>query len=245
MDVTYVIWPKKPRKNVLIGLASCTMALWTRDICKKVLSMRIRKGQCDYFGKKVMTLHVDFFPLRDDEKVIKTCTYFTAGLISDQEFQNTLSLPDYVPCQFSDDFLSFKYLYAKSDNTACYHCNLCPESLCKMCNKSGIILTQLDFNEPRKGKEQRDCDLAMPRSFLCSFVDKGINILTVKDIFNALIKSRINDTKVLVVSFKKEIFKLTCTSRWDINQGVCQIREFIFPDFPLISTLFFLIKYRS
>ena len=85
--------------------------------------MRFRKGKCDYFGKKLMTLYVDFFLLRDNERIIKKYTYFMAWFISNQDFQNTLSLADYVPFQFSDDFPSVNELYAKSDNTACYYCN--------------------------------------------------------------------------------------------------------------------------
>lgn len=118
--------------------------------------MRFRKGQCDYFGKKIMTLYVDFFLLRDNEGIIKKYTYFTAWFISSQDIQKTLSLADYEPCQFSDDFPSVNELYAKSDNTACYHCNIYLGSLSKVYNKSGIILKQLYFNEARKGKEQCD-----------------------------------------------------------------------------------------
>ena len=89
--------------------------------------------------------------------------------ISNQDFQNTLSHADCVPCQFSDDFPIVNELYEKSDNTACYHCNFCPESLYKICNKSGIILKQLDFSEARKGKEQCDCDSAYGKKFSLFF----------------------------------------------------------------------------
>ena len=149
---------------------------------------------------------MDFFLLRGNGGIIKKYTYFMAWFISNQDFQNTLSLADYIPCQFSDDFPNVNDLYVKSDNTACYHCNFCLESLYKICNKSGIILKQLDFNEARKGKEQCDCDLAMARGFICFFfVDEGKNILTVKDIVNALTTSGINDPKVLVSLLRRRI----------------------------------------
>ena len=139
--------------------------------------MRFREGQCDYFGKKGMTLHVDVFLLRDNEGVIKKSTYFTTSFRSNQDFQDTLSLAYHVLRQFSDDFPNVNELYAKSDNSGCYHCKVCPESLYKICKKFGIILKRLDFNEPQKGKDQCDRDSAVARSVLRSFVDEGNNIL--------------------------------------------------------------------
>ena len=47
-----------------------------------VFSMRFKKGQCDYFGKKVTTLYVDFFLLRDNEEIIKRYTFY--GMIDKQ-----------------------------------------------------------------------------------------------------------------------------------------------------------------
>ena len=59
MDATYYLTYSAEKK--CFDWLSCTTALWTRDICKKVLSMRFRRRQCDYFGKKVMALYVNFF----------------------------------------------------------------------------------------------------------------------------------------------------------------------------------------
>ena len=123
-----------------------TTGLWTRDFCQKVLPMRLRERQCNYFGKKWITLHADVFLLRDNDGVIKKSTYFTTLLRSDQDFQDNLSLADHVLHQFSDDFPNVNEMYTKSDNAGCYNCKACPESLYKICRKSGIILNQMDFN---------------------------------------------------------------------------------------------------
>ena len=66
--------------------------------------MRFREGQCDYFGKKGMTLHIDVFLYRDDDGEI-----FTA-FRSDQDYQDTLSLTDHVISQIAKDFPSIKEL---------------------------------------------------------------------------------------------------------------------------------------
>ena len=86
-------------------------------------------------------------------------------------------------------------LHAKSDNAGCYHCKVCLESLYKIFRKSGIILKQLDFSEPQKGKDQHDHDLIVARSALHSFVDKENNILTAEDISSALTTSGIKTPK--------------------------------------------------
>jgi len=189
---------------------SNSTALWIRDFCQKVLPMKFREGQCDYFGKKGMTLHVDVFLMRNGAGVVKKATYFTAAFRSDQDFQDSLSLADYVLRQFSADFQEVKELYGKSDNVGCYHCKVCPESIYKICKAVGITLKRLDFNEPQKGKDQCDRDSAVARSVLRSYVDEGNNVLSAEDIFTALVSSSMNDTKVSVVSFKKDVFNIAC-----------------------------------
>ena len=158
-----------------------------------------------------MTLHSTVFLLSDNEGVMTKSTYFTTLFRSDQDFQDAWSLADHMPHQYSDDFPNVNELYAKSDNAGCYHFKVCPEALYKIRKKSDIILKQLDSSEPQKGKDQCDRDSAVARRVFRSFVDEGNNILTAEDIFNALTTSGINDTKVSVVSFKKDKLKLTCT----------------------------------
>jgi len=66
-------------KSEVFELLSETKGLWIRDFCQKVLPMRFRERQCDYFGKKGMTLHIDVILCRNENGEIEKKAYFTAA----------------------------------------------------------------------------------------------------------------------------------------------------------------------
>lgn len=51
-------------------------AFWLKDFAQKVLPMRYREGQREYFGKKGMSMHVDVFFRKNNEELLKY-VYFT------------------------------------------------------------------------------------------------------------------------------------------------------------------------
>jgi len=84
-----------------------------------------------------------------------------------------------------------------------YHGNFSGESLNKICKQHGVALRRLDYNEPQKGKDQCDKDSAVARNVLRCFVDEGKDIVSAEDIYEALVMSKMKNTKVSVVSFDK------------------------------------------
>ena len=68
----------------------------------------------------------------------------------------------------------------KSGNAGCYHGNVVPEALFKVCQKM-----ELTFNEPCKGKDQCDRECATLKSLRGSYFDAGSDIIT-PDVFMAL-----------------------------------------------------------
>jgi hypothetical protein len=189
-------------KSEVFELLSETKGLWIRDFCQKVLPMRFRERQCDYFGKKGMTLHIDVILCRNENGEIEKKAYFTAAFRSDQDFQDTLG--EHVILQFTKDFPNVKELYAKSDNAGCYHCKVCPESLFKICKQHKVLLKRLDYNEPQK--DQCDRDSAVARSALRSYVDEGNDILAAEDIFTALTASSMKNTSCPSCIFQERKF---------------------------------------
>ena len=44
---------------------------WLKDFCQKILPVRYREGQKEYFGKKGMSLHVDVFFILNNGRICK------------------------------------------------------------------------------------------------------------------------------------------------------------------------------
>ena len=134
---------------------------------------------------------------------IEKSTYFTTAYRFDQDVKDTLSLGKHVIKAFKSDHPAVVEVYSKCDNASSYHGNFYPESLYHFCKQNGIILRQLDYNEPQKGKDPCDRESAVARSMMGCFVDEGNYILTAEDIYKALVNSKMKNTIVFVVSFQK------------------------------------------
>ena len=140
-------------------------ALLIWEYCQKVLPMAFREGQCNYFGKIGMMLHVDALLLKYTNQIHKhTC--FTTAYRSDLGIADSLTIASLVIEQVATDFPNLKELFGKSDNASSYHGNLYSQSLYKICKPNEIYLLRFDYNEPPKGKDQCDREAAVARNAL-------------------------------------------------------------------------------
>ena len=162
-----------------------TALFWLKDYCQKVIPMKFREGQVDYFGKKGMSLHVDvLFRLVDGE--MKKFVYFTAMQRSDQDAEDILALAEHVLKQIKLDHPDVKTIYTKSDNASCYHNSIGPEALYRLCLEKNLTLLRYDFNEPCRGKDQCDRESANAKTILRSYLCAGNDVMTAEDIYDGL-----------------------------------------------------------
>ena len=179
-------------------------AFWLRDFCQKILPVKFREGQQDYFGKKGMSLHVDVFFTKALDGELKKHTYLTAISRCDQAMVDILCIGDAVLEQFKKDQPAVTKIFTKSDNAGCYHGSLVPETLYHISKLNGFQLARYDFNEPCKGKDQCDRESATVKSLINSYVDNGNDLISAEDIFNALHHANgMSNTKVCVVQIDK------------------------------------------
>ena len=108
---------KKAKVDAFQNLDENT-GFWLKDFCQKVLPVKFREGQKEYFGKKGMSLHVDILSLRKAEQLLKR-VYFTAVYRSDQSTKDVISLADTVLNKFKQEEPNLCTLYTKSDNSGC------------------------------------------------------------------------------------------------------------------------------
>ena len=128
--------------------------LWLKDYAQKVLPALFREGQCRYFGKKGMSLHIDVFFLRNNNKLLKY-VYFTVVYRCDQGVDSTLCISENVVKRFHFDHPSVSQLYTRSDNASSYHSNFVAEQLHGFCKDNQIKLLRYDYNKAQKGNLTR------------------------------------------------------------------------------------------
>ncbi|XP_047126302.2 uncharacterized protein LOC100212395 [Hydra vulgaris] len=179
-------------------------AFWLKDFCQKILPVRYREGQREYFGKKGMSLHVDIFFIKIAGKLFKR-VYFTSMYRCDQGIGDVVSLATEVLDQFRIDQPHIKKMFTKSDNAGCYQGNLSAEAIYNVCKERDIKLLIYDYNEPCCGKDQCDRESAVVKTILRSYVDSGNNLLTAEDIHKAMHYSfGAKDAKVAVAQISND-----------------------------------------
>ena len=170
---------RKAKKAVLENLENGSV-FWLRDFAQKILPCQFREGQKQYFEKKGISLHVDVMLLK--EKMILLCC--TVIYRCSQEMKDILNIADIVLEKFKNDEPNIAKCFVKSDNSGCYHGNVVPEALSKVCQKNGVNL--YDFSEPCKGKDQCDRESSASKSLMSSYIDAGCDIITGEDVFTTV-----------------------------------------------------------
>ena len=112
---------------------------WIKDFAQKVLPVKFREGQKDYFGKKAMSMHIDVFMVGKSGQ-LKKHVYVTVIYRCDQRTSAIISIADTVLNQFQKDEPDVKKLLTKSDNAGCYHANYSAESMYNLCKAKGKIM---------------------------------------------------------------------------------------------------------
>ena len=158
---------------------------WLKDFAQKILPMRFREGQREYFGKKGMSLHIDVLFRKQNESLLKY-VYLTCLFRCKQSAIDVLNIGDVVLQAFKKDCPMVTKLFGKSDNASCYHGNYVFEALFKLCRARSFQLLRYDFNEPCKGKDQCDRESAGSKTVLNSYVNNGNDVLKAEDVFDGL-----------------------------------------------------------
>ena len=92
---------QKKAKKFAFSHISETVGFWLKDFSLKVLPVKLREGQKDYYGKRGMSVHTDVFFTKQDGKMKKK-VYYTSIYQCDQEISDTLSNAAIVLDKFKD-----------------------------------------------------------------------------------------------------------------------------------------------
>lgn len=173
-------------KSLGFSSMSETTFLWIRDWSQKVLPMRFRECQAEYFGKKGMSVHVDVFFRKVEDKIEKY-VFLTCVENCKQDLPETLIIAEVALKQLKKQFPEAKEVYTRSDNAGCYSGNGAFDGLNNLCHANGIRLCRIDFSEPQKGKDQADRESAVFKSYMRSYIASGNNVVSAVDLKKSIL----------------------------------------------------------
>lgn len=186
-------------------------ALWLCDWAQKILPVKFREGQRDYFGKKGMSLSVDVLLKKCvTSGEVQKSVYLTSIYRCDQDTEDTLCVGDHVLQQIKKDHPKVTHILRKSDNAGCYAGNSVAEVMAVLCKKYCIQLDRYDYNEPQKGKDQADRESAICKSYIKAYVDSGNDCTSAEDVASGIkFRGGPANTKVSIIEIDKQQTKLT------------------------------------
>ena len=194
---------RKAKSDAFLQLDNET-AFWLKDFSQKILPVKFREGQKEYFGKKGMSMHIDVFISQHDGK-LKKHVYVSLIYRCEQGTSSIISIADAVLDQFQEDEPAINKLLAKFDNAGCYHGNYSAEGIYGLCKKKNIELRNYDYNEPQCGKDQCDRESTAAKTIIRSYVDAGNDIVTAEDALHY--DYGLKNAKVSMVKIENSLLK--------------------------------------
>jgi len=188
-------------KQFVMSQLDSKSGLLLSDWAMKVLPQSHREKMDEWFGKKGISLHVDVLFYMDATHTLKKVTYFTAIDRCLQDMSAVLCVFQHVLDQIKKDFPHLNNLYTRSDNAGCYAGASVIMARKLICDKMDICLKRTDFSEPQRGKDQADRDIAVAKSCLKAYTNRGGNLLNAISIKNGLDESfgKLSGSKTSVI----------------------------------------------
>ena len=176
-------------KQFVMSQLNSKSGLLLSDWAMKVLPQSHREKMDEWFGKKGISLHVDVLFYMDSNNILKKMTYFTAIDRCLQDMSSVLCVFEHVIDEIKTDLPHLNTLYTRSDNAGCYSGSAVIMSRQIICAAADIFLKRTDFSEPQRGKDQADRDIAVAKSCLKAYTNRGGNLINAKSIKEALDES--------------------------------------------------------
>ncbi|CAF1547066.1 unnamed protein product [Adineta ricciae] len=189
-------------KQFVISRLDSQSGLLLSDWAMKVLPQQHREKMDEWFGKKGISLHVDVLFYMDINRKLKKMTYFTAIDRCLQDMSSVLCVFEHVLDQIKTDLPNLKNLYTRSDNAGCYAGASIIIARKMVCDSADICLKRTDFSERQRGKDQADRDIAVAKSCLRAYTNRGGDLINATSIKEALDSSfgKLSNSKTSVIA---------------------------------------------
>ncbi|XP_068719659.1 uncharacterized protein [Montipora capricornis] len=159
----------------------------------KLLPMKYRETQSEFFGKRGMNWHFSAVVHSSDHPDCKPteCEYQIHAYIAvfdscKQDWFSVSCILEEVLSTVKETHPSVKRAILRSDNAGCYHNSALLSTIHSTSKRSGIEVVRYDFSDPQAGKDLCDRRIAPCKQRLRNYVAENNDIQTAQDVKNAL-----------------------------------------------------------
>ncbi|CAD5211027.1 unnamed protein product [Bursaphelenchus xylophilus] len=171
-------------REELIGRLKPGEALIVLDFAQKVLQMRFRETQQQYFGKRGMSLHVAHVTaISPNGKLIQHSFLHVLG-VEVQDGEAVVAIIRHCLENLKQN--GIEKVTLRSDNAGCYHSQGTILSLPAISKQTSVHIEAYEFSEAQAGKSTADRVISTMKRRIRDFVDSGKNVLDAGDLYSAL-----------------------------------------------------------
>ena len=151
----------------------------------KFIAMKFREKQAEWFPKREINWHVSSVVVRQEESL--EVTWYVHLLNScKQDWFSVLSVLENLFVTIKLQNPGIKKAFLRSDEAGCYHNSKLVSSLRELGHHQGIELVRYDHSEPQAGKDMCDRILCPLKASIRRYCNEGHNVVSAKDMYNAL-----------------------------------------------------------
>ncbi|CAO4377340.1 unnamed protein product [Caenorhabditis nigoni] len=172
-------------RNTIVGDLLSGEALITLDFAQKYLPKWHREKQSDYFGKKGISYHISHVTARMEKDTFEQHSFVH---VYDGSVTQDSRLVVVTIAHFLKELknVGINKVFLRSDNAGAYHSALTIGSLYWLEEETGMTIGSYTFSESQNGKSSSDRDANRVKRRVMEYVNKGNDVITSDQFFEAL-----------------------------------------------------------
>ena len=183
-------------------------ALIVMDWAMKFVQIRYREKQSDWFGKHGFNWHISSVISKKSDGQYEITSYAHLFDSCKQDWYTVAFILEDLLGTISKENPEITQAVLRSDEEGCYHNNLLLAAIRDVSKRSKIKVSTYHFSEPQYGKDVCDCILCPLKSSIRRYCNERNDILSAKNMREALQKRPVKGTTVSVNLVNSEKMQL-------------------------------------
>ena len=176
-------------KQDVLKMEDSSSALVVMDWAMKVLQMKYRERQCDWYGKRGLSWHIPTvisFDASSGSLQLKSHAHLFDSC--QQDWFAVCSILENLLKAIKSENPAIESVYLRSDGAGCYHNNFLIAAVNDIGERDGVRILRYDYSEPQHSKDVCDRILRPMKASIRRCCNEGHDILSADDMRSALSK---------------------------------------------------------
>jgi len=161
--------------------------LITQDWAMKLLLLKYRETQADWFGKRGLSWHISVIVRTEMGRKIQHQAFVHIAKNCSQNSNIVEAIMEHILRDLKNEHPEITTAYFRQNNAGCYKSAAMLAAYPLMQKTTGINVRRVDFSDPLGGKGSCDRKAATIKAHVRHFINEGHDVLTADDLRDAIL----------------------------------------------------------